>query len=97
MQPTLGVHEMQEDFSNRPLRLRQPLIKQVVGTRVKQRAQLLKVLGQRASDVYKVSDDVYLNLFPASAPSPTVSISGDGGTTDCADSVDWAPFTGLSA
>ena len=81
MQPALGMHDVQQDFANGPLGRRQALVQTVIGTCVEQRSQLVKVLRERALDIYKIRDDVYLNLFPPHQRWLTVSVNGGGGTT----------------
>ena len=81
MQPALGMDEMQEDLAHRPLGRSEPLGEVVVRARVEQGAQLVEVFGQRGLDIYKVSDDVYLKLFPTPTASRTVSNNDGGGTT----------------
>ena len=76
---------MQEDFANRPFGGPEAFLEPVIGTGVEQRSQFFEVLGERSldvdGDVYRISDDVYLNLYPTRGASRTVSMNGGGGTT----------------
>lgn len=69
MQPALGVDDMQEDLANRPFSGCEAVAEAVVGACVKQNSQLVEVLLERSLHIdgciYKINDDVYLNLFPA--------------------------------
>ena len=81
MEPTLGVDDVQEDFANRPLGGPEAFVEAVIGAGVEQRSQFFEVLGERGLDVYRISDDVYLNLYPTRGASRTVSMNDGGGTT----------------
>lgn len=64
MQPALGVDKMEQDLADAPLIVAKALAEPFLVTRVEQRPQLTEVLLQRGPDVYKISDDVYLNRYP---------------------------------
>jgi len=64
MQPAFGMDEMEQDFSDRPLAVAEALAELLVSAHVEQRPQLVEVLLERGPDVYKISDDVYLNRYP---------------------------------
>lgn len=81
MEPTLGVDDVQQDFANGPLGGREAFVEAVIGAGVEQRSQFFEVLSERGLDVYRISDDVYLNLYPTRGASRTVSMNDGGGTT----------------
>ena len=85
MQPPLGVDDVQEDFADGPFGGPEAFVEAIVGTGIEQRSQFFEVLGERSldvdGDVYRISDDVYLNLYPTRGASRTVSMNGGGGTT----------------
>ncbi len=64
MQPAFGVDEMEQDLADRPFVVGEALAQPILVTRIEERPQLAEVLLERGPDVYKISDDVYLNRYP---------------------------------
>ena len=65
VEPALGVDDMQEDLADRPFGRGEAVAEAVVGACVEERSQLVEVLLERGMHIYKISDDVYLNVYPA--------------------------------
>ena len=69
VEPALGVDHVQQDFADGPFGGGEAVAELFIGAGVEEGSQLDEVLLERGLDIeggiYKISDDVYLNLYPA--------------------------------